>query len=94
MEVLHDAAARRFRVPLDEGEGYVEYAERGPDTFELYHTVVPPAERGQGIGSSVVQHVLEYAREHGYRIVPSCPFVRSWLAEHPEYQDLVSSRSG
>ena len=91
MEVVHDSAARRFRLPLDDGEAYLEYTERGPHTLDLLHTVVPPSEQGHGIGSHVVEHALQYAREHGYRIVPSCPFVRAWLAEHAEYQDLVTN---
>jgi predicted GNAT family acetyltransferase len=31
---------------------------------------------------------VSYARE-GKVILPYCPFMRSWMAEHPEYTDLV-----
>jgi len=24
------------------------------------------------------------------RVVPRCPFIRSWIEKHPEYADLVS----
>jgi uncharacterized protein len=91
MTVMHDSAAHRFRVPLDEGEAYLEYAERGPGTLDLLHTIVPPAAQGGGVGSTLVEHVMRHAREYGLRVIPSCPFVRSWLEEHSEYQDLATN---
>ena len=29
------------------------------------------------------------ARERGLAVHPDCPFVRGWIAKHPEYVDLV-----
>ena len=36
-----------------------------------------------------MQGALDHVRGEGGRIVPLCPFVRSWLERHPEYADLV-----
>jgi predicted GNAT family acetyltransferase len=41
------------------------------------------------VGRSLVLHVLDHAREHGLRVVPTCGFVGTVIAENPEYQDLV-----
>lgn len=88
--LIHDRSANRFRLPLKEGgEAYVEYAERGEDTLDLLHTVVPPESRGRGHGSEIVEQVLRYAREHGLQITPSCPFVAAYLKKHPEHADLA-----
>jgi len=39
----------------------------------------------------VARHALDDVRERGsLRVVPQCPFIRSWIEKHPEYADLVS----
>ena len=88
--VEHDAAAGRFVVRLPGGEGFVAYEERDGGTLDLQHTVVPEAERGRGVGEALVKGVLDWARAHDRRIVPSCPFVAAYLQDHPEAQDLVA----
>jgi predicted GNAT family acetyltransferase len=35
-------------------------------------------------------HALHYARDHGYAVVPSCPFVAVYIARHPEFRDLTA----
>ncbi|HEV2130677.1 MAG TPA: GNAT family N-acetyltransferase [Longimicrobiaceae bacterium] len=91
MSLIHDRAASRFRLPLEDGgEAIIEYAERDSGTLDLLHTEVPPPSQGEGIGSEIVEQVLRYARDHDLRIVPSCPFVAAYLQEHPEYRDLVA----
>ncbi len=91
MELIHDRAANRFRLPLDGGdEAYVEYAEQGAGTLDLLHTIVPPGAQGEGVGSRLVEQVLRHARDNHLRVVPSCHFVAAYLDEHPEYRDLVA----
>jgi predicted GNAT family acetyltransferase len=46
--------------------------------------------RGGGIASHLTTHALDYARERGLKIVPSCPFVAAYIARHPEYRDLLA----
>jgi predicted GNAT family acetyltransferase len=89
MNIRHDPARQRFYVPLDAGEVFLEYRPRGKDTLEYVSTFVPPEHRHQGIGEAIVKHALGYARENGYRVVPTCPFVSQVIEENPEYQDLV-----
>jgi predicted GNAT family acetyltransferase len=49
---------------------------------------VPREHRGAGLASQLTVRALEYAREHGYRVRPTCPFVAAYLERHPEYRDL------
>jgi len=88
--IQHDAADRRFYVRLPEGEAYLSYEEVGDGTLDLRHTIVPGPAQGRGVGDSLVRAALDYAREQGARIVPSCPFVQAWLDDHPDEQDLVA----
>ena len=48
---------------------------------------------GQGLGGVLVRAALDRARERGLAVLPQCPFVRGWIAKHPDYADLVRSRA-
>ena len=68
--------------------GFADYrAEDGRVVFT--HTVVEPAFEGRGVGSALVRTALDDARARGLRVVPRCPFFRSWIESHPDYADLV-----
>jgi predicted GNAT family acetyltransferase len=75
----------------DDVAGYAEYRWRD-GLLVLTHTVVDDAFEGQGVGSTLVRHVLDDARRQDVKIVPRCAFVRSFLERHPEYDDLVAER--
>jgi uncharacterized protein len=54
------------------------------------HTETDPAFEGQGVGSQLVRWALDDVRARGLRVVPVCPFVKSYIAKHAdEYGDLV-----
>ncbi len=76
-----------------EGESELTYEDIGGRVMDLRHTAVPDALREHGIGSALVREAASYARRRGYRILPSCPFVARWLADHPEERDLVAGAS-
>ena len=87
----HDESGSRFFAPVDGGEAFLGYERAGPKTLDFQHTIVPPQARGQGVGEALVVAAFDYARESGQRVIPSCAFVRGWLAEHPEARDLVAA---
>jgi len=68
--------------------GFATYRDR-PGRREFLHTEVDPAFEGRGVGGDLVRGALERARADGVRVVPTCPFVKGWIDEHPDYADLV-----
>jgi uncharacterized protein len=46
--------------------------------------------RGRGLASQLVAGALENVRARGLKVVPRCPFVRAYIARHPEYRDLLA----
>jgi predicted GNAT family acetyltransferase len=56
----------------------------------LTHTEVPRHLRERGIGGQVVQGVLEAARAKGLKVAPRCGFVTRFIAQHPEFVDLLA----
>lgn len=85
----HNPSARRFEVHLDDRMAILQY-ERTGDHIALVHTEVPDDMEGRGIGSLLTKTALEYARENGLAVIPSCPFVSSYIGGHPEYRDLIT----
>ena len=88
LDITHNQNAQRFETTIDGQTGYISYQERG-DTLVYDHTIVPQQLGGQGVGSALVEHALNYARKHDKKVVPQCSFVASYIKKHPKYQDLV-----
>jgi uncharacterized protein len=78
----------RFHTEVDGFEGELAYQRKG-NVITFLHTTVADELEGQGIGSRLARAGLEYARQEGLQVVPSCPFVRSYLERHQEYASLV-----
>jgi uncharacterized protein len=81
----------RYEAHVDgELAGFAVFRMRG-DRIVFTHTEVDDRFEGQGVGSKLARHALDDVRERGsLRVVPQCPFIRSWIEKHPDYADLVS----
>jgi predicted GNAT family acetyltransferase len=89
MTVEHDEKASRFFVRVEGEEAELIYTRVGPKLIDLQHTYVPEGARGHGVAEALAKAAFDFARERGFRVVPTCPFVRRWLAAHPEELKLV-----
>ena len=90
LEIRHEPDAQRFVAGGDGTLSLIHYREQPGRVLDLDHTFVPPALRGAGLASQLTAHALGFARENGYRVVPTCPFVAAFIARHPEHADLVA----
>lgn len=90
--IQHDESRQRFVTPVEGGEASLVYRPAGEGVLEYLTTYVPESARRRGIGERIVRHALDYARDHGYRVIPSCWFVGDVIERHPEYRALVASR--
>lgn len=89
--VEHQADQERFVARVGSGEAELTYLQREGRILDLVHTFVPPEGRGQGVGEALVERAFAHAREEGFRVRASCPFVRNWLEDHPEQGDIVAA---
>jgi predicted GNAT family acetyltransferase len=56
------------------------------------HTETDPSFDGQGVASQLVRWALDDVRARGLRVEAQCPFVKAYIARHPdEYGDLVAA---
>ena len=75
---------------LQDGEviGVAEYDLRN-DAIVFTHTEIDEEKREKGMASTLVQTALDDVRDNtDLRVIASCPYVRSWLSEHPDYAEL------
>lgn len=56
----------------------------GPQRI-FYHTTVDEAYGGQGLGSALAREALDDTTAAGLPVVPVCPYIKKWLAEHPDH---------
>ncbi|MBN9097681.1 MULTISPECIES: GNAT family N-acetyltransferase [unclassified Pseudonocardia] len=79
----------RFEIHVDgKLAGYASYRLE-PGAIAFTHTEIDPMYGGHGFGGELVQAALDQVRRRELAVIPECPFVRGWLAKHPDYQDLV-----
>jgi hypothetical protein len=79
----------RFEILVGgERAGLALYHLRG-QVMSVTHTEVDDRFQGLGLAGKLARAVLDQARERGLAVLPYCPYIRSWIARHPEYADLV-----
>ena len=88
-DVSHDPSARQFEIRTDSGTALLRYVQRG-DVIDLLHTETPDSLEGRGYGSALARAALDYARAQRLRVIASCPFVSSYIEQHPEDAELLA----
>jgi hypothetical protein len=96
VEVRDHPDEQRYEAVVDGAlAGFAAYRTH-PGVIAFTHTKVGDAFEGRGVGSILVREALEDARRRGLQVLPFCPFVNAFIAEHREFLDLVptSRREG
>jgi predicted GNAT family acetyltransferase len=87
--VRRDDARHMYLAEIDGHEARILFAPIDDHTLDFQHTRVPVELRGRGVADVLVRHALDDVRSRGERIVATCPYVKAFLARHPEYQSLA-----
>lgn len=91
MEVQHRKSGEggTFYVALnDEPAAEMVYSLAHGNRMVIEHTEVADELRGRNIGQELVRAGVDFAREKGWKIVPTCPFARAVLDKKPEWADV------
>jgi predicted GNAT family acetyltransferase len=88
-DVIDNPQESRFEIRVgDTLAGVALYHLRGQE-ISIIHTEVDDEFQGLGLAGKLARAVLDQARERGLAVLPYCPYIRSWIGQHPEYIDLV-----
>ena len=79
----------RFELHVDGIIAFVAY-RKSPGAITLVHTEVPPELGGRGVGSRLARATLDAVRGQGRVLSVECEFIQSFMAKHPEYNDLLA----
>lgn len=88
LQIIHNEDETRFEADLGDALAVAEYI-KAPGKIIFTHTEVPQKYEGQGVGDKLVRSALDQVRDMDLAVIPLCPFVKAFIARHPEYQDLV-----
>jgi predicted GNAT family acetyltransferase len=87
--VRDNPAENRYEMDVDGGVAVANY--RADDkVVTVFHTEVPAALRGRGLGDHLVKGTLDLIRESGRKVSPRCGFVATYIRRHRDYQDLLA----
>lgn len=90
MNITHNPTTQRFETVIDGHTAFLSYEIVDDNTLNYNHTIVPPELGGRGIGTALVKFALDYAKENGKTVVPSCSFVMSFIGRHDHYRVLLA----
>ena len=82
------------RVTGVAGEAELTYTHRGPGLVSADHTGAPDSLRGSGAAAALVDRLVADGREQGFKIIPSCSYVRARYEKHPEWRDVMTVAPG
>lgn len=94
MKVQKNTDSQAYEAVVDgQVVGMIVYhTPHGGQRVTLSHTIVTPEYRGRGIATRLVEHALDDLRTQDLKLTNYCTFVADYIADHPEYKELVDSR--
>jgi uncharacterized protein len=88
MAVINNKQESRYELNEQGQLAYLQYSRHGARLF-INTVQVPGPLENRGVGSLLVKHALEEAKEKQLKVTPFCSFAAHYIKEHPEYRELV-----
>jgi uncharacterized protein len=90
--VSDNKAARRYEAHVDgQLAGLTTYL-LDEDRVVFTHAEVYPRWEGRGVGSALAKAALDDVVAQGKQITPKCPFIISYVRQHPSYLAYVDDK--
>lgn len=91
MKILHDQHKGIIETPNQKNR--IEYKKIQPTVIEIHTADITPSASENGIDEILAEHMLKWAAEHEYFIVPSSVFIHDYIHDHPKYKDLLAPKA-
>jgi hypothetical protein len=82
----------RFELEVSDQTAFIEFDKIEPNILDLVHTEVPELLSSQGVGSALVEGAFNYCTENGLKVIPTCPFIKSYMDKNPQWNDLIANQ--
>lgn len=90
-EVVAAPQQSRFEVFYgDELAGFAEYLDHDGQRI-FFHTQIGDEFGGKGLASTLIRQALSATVDSGLRVVPLCPFVKSFVDKHQDFSGSVDT---
>jgi predicted GNAT family acetyltransferase len=70
--------------------GFIKYKRLENGNIDAYSTFVKDEYRDKRLGIPLFDKLIEFAKEQGIKIYPTCPFIVKMFARMPELSDLLA----
>ena len=97
MTVQHKTDGRHGMFYVEDDDNVAAemiYNSTSDNKMIIERTEVGESLRGENIGTELVHAGVEYARHHGMKIIPLCPFAKKVLDKKREWQDVLERNGG
>lgn len=91
IRVVRNIEQERFEAWLGSDLAGIAEFLPGPEALTFTHTKVFPEFEGKGVGNRLAEAALAEVRERGEKVIAQCPFIRRYIEEHAEYQELLAA---
>lgn len=88
LPLIDEEESRQFVMVVGGHRARMEY-DRTPDRIFLTHLLVPPAIEGQDVAAVLTEKVLNWVESKRMKLVPYCPYVKTYLRRHTAWQRLL-----
>lgn len=88
LPLVDEPEDRQFVLQVGTYRARMEY-ERNADRIFLTHVEVPPAIEGHGVAAVLTEKVLQWIEAERLKLVPYCPYVKTYLRRHTAWQRLL-----
>jgi predicted GNAT family acetyltransferase len=88
--VVDNTAAQRLEIAEGGAIAFLTYRMKD-GAVEYVHSETPPELRGRGLAGALAKFALERDKAAGRKVIPTCPFVKTYIDRHPEYAALVAA---
>ena len=88
LKLINNKELQRFEVQVGKYTPFVAYQLNG-DVMYLNFAKVPRELEGQGVGKKMVEQVLSFTEQAGYKVVPVCGFIGAIIQRNKRWHGLL-----
>lgn len=89
MHFKDNVEKRRYETEVDGLKAFIEY-NVAPDIITLEHIEVDKELSGRGIASDLTEAVLMHLESRDLKVIANCPFIKSYIEKHPEWESILA----